>query len=735
MTEKLQIIIDVEGKKATTTINGVAAGLSKVGKVSKKAEKGLKKVDHAAHGAHGSMGDLVASMVSMSAVFAGFKGFQAVIKSSLDMQSIMSKLSVGTDDAAKEFERISDIALRLGLDLRTTADDYSNLTAASIGTALEGKATRDIFEGIATASTALNLSADQTSGALKAIEQMMSKGNVQAEELRGQLGERLPGAFNLAAEAMGVSTGQLNKMLDKGEVLASDLLPRLADVLKNKFGPAAESAALAPQAQFNRLSTAVFRFNETIGEHGATQAVANLSGVMAELFATNEELAKSIGESLVNGMEYAIVGASMLAKGFEGISLAMDASRVVLDSVVLTTVEGFDIMLVGLEKFYDALSNIPGDTGLVYKQAAKDIKSFRKDIDNVKQGIVATGGETLKTLENDYTNFGKKVDEVSQKMFTAIEKARGKKSVKITKRAANGTTSPQDEAVSKELIASKKIIDINSAKFEALKIMADAAFADEFDRMVAQSDAKIALIEGERAKVLDAVSLQIEDETARREALAQVNAFYDQKEIDVAQKTADAIDRIDKKRAKSEKATADKHANAKFDATKKAFSDIAVLMNTESRKLFEIGKVAAIANATMDTYESASSVYKNVSKWDPTGGVIAASFAAAAVIAGIAKVKAIASTSFGSKGAGVAAGGGTPNVGGGGVGLGGGISSPPPPVKNQSPQSTVTVFVNGVISQDQLTNDIIPAALKDLTDNKDVVLFGPQSAQAKLLAA
>jgi tape measure domain-containing protein len=36
-----------------------------------------------------------------------------------------------------------------------------------------------------------------------------------AEELRGQLGERLPGGLEAAAERMGVTTGELGKMLDR----------------------------------------------------------------------------------------------------------------------------------------------------------------------------------------------------------------------------------------------------------------------------------------------------------------------------------------------------------------------------------------------------------------------------------------------------------------------------------------------------------------------------------------
>ena len=92
----------------------------------------------------------------------------------------------------------------------------------------------------------------------------MSKGTVQAEELRGQLGERLPGAFNLAAQAMGVTTQELNKMLDNGEVLAIDLLPKLAEVLDERFADAAgENADKLVKAcrAFDEQDKGVVNFN------------------------------------------------------------------------------------------------------------------------------------------------------------------------------------------------------------------------------------------------------------------------------------------------------------------------------------------------------------------------------------------------------------------------------------------------------------------------------------------
>jgi hypothetical protein len=83
---------------------------------------------------------------------------------------------------------------------------------------------------------------------------MISKGTVSAEELRGQLGERLPGAFNLAAKAMGVTTAELGKMLENGEIMAGDLLPKLALELNKTFGDKITGNVDSLQASTNRLS-------------------------------------------------------------------------------------------------------------------------------------------------------------------------------------------------------------------------------------------------------------------------------------------------------------------------------------------------------------------------------------------------------------------------------------------------------------------------------------------------
>lgn len=176
---------------------------------------------------------------------------------------------------------VKRISNTLGLEISGTADNFVSLSAAAKGTALEGQATRDIFEAVSKAMSLLGKSSADTQGALLAIQQMISKGTVSAEELRGQLGERLPGAFQLAASAMGVTTAELGKLLEGGNVVATDLLPKLAAELNKTFGET--SYVTTFNAELNRLTNSAKELAVAGGNAGIfgaiTQAMVDLTSV------------------------------------------------------------------------------------------------------------------------------------------------------------------------------------------------------------------------------------------------------------------------------------------------------------------------------------------------------------------------------------------------------------------------------------------------------------------------
>ncbi len=218
----------------------------------------------------------------MIGLFGGFSA-AAAIRQLADVETAIQRInsSLGVTfgaDAPKAMEFVRSEAHRLGLDLESSATSFGKLQAAAKGTVLEGREAAKVFSAVAEASTALGLSTEQTDGALRALEQMISKGTVQAEELRGQLGERLPGAFQMAAKAMGVTTAQLGKMLEQGQVMASDLLPKLANEMHNRFGQAATDMADGLQANINRMQTSFFNFKDALNKAGGANFLGDMIG-------------------------------------------------------------------------------------------------------------------------------------------------------------------------------------------------------------------------------------------------------------------------------------------------------------------------------------------------------------------------------------------------------------------------------------------------------------------------
>lgn len=77
-------------------------------------------------------------------------------------------------------------------------------------------------------------------------------------------------------------------------------------------------------------------------------------------------------------------------------------------------------------------------------------------------------------------------------------------------------------------------------------------------------------------------------------------------------------------------------------------NQLAGLMQTKHRALFEVGKAAAIVGAIIDTYKAATGSYAALAPIPIVGPALGAAAATAAVLIGMARVAAIKSTNFGT---------------------------------------------------------------------------------------
>lgn len=212
---------------------------------------------------------------------AGFVGLNAAIqlgRKSLEAysanQAIMSRLTIvnGGDSrkAAEDFKYLQEQADRIGFVFQEVAPAYTKFAIAMKAAGFTTDQTRFSFENIAGSAVKAKLSTDELTGILKAFEQMASKGKIQAEELRGQLGDRLPGAFQIAAKAAGKTVEEYTKMMELGQV-GSEQVINIARELGKTYGASEAAAATLLQSQA-RFENAQNRFLNSTAEGGFVQA-------------------------------------------------------------------------------------------------------------------------------------------------------------------------------------------------------------------------------------------------------------------------------------------------------------------------------------------------------------------------------------------------------------------------------------------------------------------------------
>lgn len=227
-------------------------------------------------------------------LLAFFVGFPALKQSltdlfatQVDVFRAQQGLKFATGDAekaAQEYAYLRKTADELGVSFQTVLPQYIKLAAATKGTSLEGGQTQAIFESLTKAAVTLGMSNEDLEGSFRAVTQIVSKGKATAEELRGQLGERLPGAIQILAKSLGITTAQLDDLLEKGKLTSEVAIPALTGAVNKLFSESATEAARGPQAALARLQNAFFDLRKAIGESGFMEAAtAALDGLRAQV--------------------------------------------------------------------------------------------------------------------------------------------------------------------------------------------------------------------------------------------------------------------------------------------------------------------------------------------------------------------------------------------------------------------------------------------------------------------
>jgi tape measure domain-containing protein len=214
-------LLDTQIKKAD---KAVGVFNRNVGNYPTKAIGGLKDL----LGAFGVVGGATGIAMIAKDIYETTKQLQSLNMALLQVSESQEKMA-----STQAF--LTRISEAYGVEIMGLTKQFTQFYV-SAKDKISGQEIEDIFESVTKASASMGLTQEQTERAFLALNQMMSKGTVSAEELRGQLGEALPGAFGIMAKAMGVTEKQLGKMMKDGDVLASDVLPKFARQLEITYG-------------------------------------------------------------------------------------------------------------------------------------------------------------------------------------------------------------------------------------------------------------------------------------------------------------------------------------------------------------------------------------------------------------------------------------------------------------------------------------------------------------------
>lgn len=359
-------------------------------------EKAKSEVDGAAKSIKNDMAGIASSAKTAIASFIGFESIKNVIDTAINFDSLKMSISAATGSAqkgAEAMEFVRQTSERLGLNLESTAESYKTIAGASMGTSLEGKKARDIFLSVSEAAAVMGLSSENTKGALLALGQMISKGTVSSEELKGQLGERIPGAFQIAAQAAGVTTSELQKMLEQGMIPADEFLPKFAQAMHERFAKDVPNAAASARASMERFKNSITDLKLALAESGILEFAEMLMRGWSYMASIISIAVKSMASSIVGAWAY--IGKKWNELVVDNIVGGIEKLNSILpDSMRIDTSKLRSYASMSKE----TISDLKGMATEFDKSAGKSAQDLLNKIDRYNMG----GGGKALSLEGDY---------------------------------------------------------------------------------------------------------------------------------------------------------------------------------------------------------------------------------------------------------------------------------------------------------------------------------------------
>ncbi len=293
-------------RQTTSAINSLTQALRNNGGAARDGSKAFSIFRDEGRTTLSMVQRIRGEVLGLTTAYVGFQGAinqaSGAVNAYKMRQQALVKIStvVGESQSAlnAEWEYMLGLSDKLGIDIGVVSNSYTRFAVAAKAVGLSLQDSKFIFESVAKAGRVFHLSADDMNGIFRALEQMLSKGQVYAEELRGQLGERLPGAVALFAKGMNMTTTQLMKAMENGEV-SGEAVINFAREQAKAIDAQLETASKGVDAMEARARNAMTSFQLALADSGFIEAYVQLLQKVTEFLNSSDgqQAAVNLGQA------------------------------------------------------------------------------------------------------------------------------------------------------------------------------------------------------------------------------------------------------------------------------------------------------------------------------------------------------------------------------------------------------------------------------------------------------
>ncbi|WP_298574654.1 tape measure protein [uncultured Porphyromonas sp.] len=185
---------------------------------------------------------------------------------------ILRNVSADAREYGNSIKYITELTEKYGTDLIGTTTAFAKFKAAATPAGIAVAEQEKIFANVSKAMASFGISGGEAALTMMAITQMMSKGKISSEELRRQLGERMPVAMQAMANAAGVSLSQLDKLLKDGKLRSAEVMGKFSDELAKLSG---DTSTDNLEASIGRLKNAFVSLADSLNIYGNFKALVD----------------------------------------------------------------------------------------------------------------------------------------------------------------------------------------------------------------------------------------------------------------------------------------------------------------------------------------------------------------------------------------------------------------------------------------------------------------------------